>query len=240
MEERAVSQRSRPAALALALLAGATLMSAGCNNQDAILLLVRPPSGVQLSQYEVRIQDRATRTLVYQSGVQPFSAVTSGRDLFAEPLRLGLKLSQSGSFLVFVRAAAGTLAPDGPAPQQRTSEYFFATLTKTSGTTEIDGDLLEVKPEYDRDFDHFPDAMPWQAANDAARARYQTQAELLDCVDRDPAPGEPALAVPYYAVQINPLAQPKCGLAFDIAWQRVRSDEVRGSGIVLGLAWYDL
>ncbi|MBS0441306.1 MAG: hypothetical protein JSR38_05100 [Proteobacteria bacterium] len=29
-------------------------------------------------------------------------------------------------------------------------------------------------------------------------------------------------------------------LAFDIAWQRVRSDELRGSGIVLGLAWYDL
>ena len=29
-------------------------------------------------------------------------------------------------------------------------------------------------------------------------------------------------------------------LALDIAWQRVRSDELRGSGIVLGLAWYDL
>lgn len=29
-------------------------------------------------------------------------------------------------------------------------------------------------------------------------------------------------------------------LAVDIAWQRVRSDEARGSGIVLGLAWYDL
>ncbi len=29
-------------------------------------------------------------------------------------------------------------------------------------------------------------------------------------------------------------------LAFDIAWQRVRSDEARGSGLVLGLAWYDL
>lgn len=29
-------------------------------------------------------------------------------------------------------------------------------------------------------------------------------------------------------------------LAVDLAWQRVRSDEVRGSGIVLGLAWYDL
>ena len=29
-------------------------------------------------------------------------------------------------------------------------------------------------------------------------------------------------------------------LALDVAWQRVRGDEVRGSGIVLGLAWYDL
>ena len=29
-------------------------------------------------------------------------------------------------------------------------------------------------------------------------------------------------------------------LAVDLAWQRVRSDELRGSGIVLGLAWYDL
>lgn len=29
-------------------------------------------------------------------------------------------------------------------------------------------------------------------------------------------------------------------LAIDLAWQRVRSDEVRGSGIVLGIAWYDL
>lgn len=29
-------------------------------------------------------------------------------------------------------------------------------------------------------------------------------------------------------------------LAVDIAWQRQRSDEGRGSGLVLGLAWYDL
>lgn len=29
-------------------------------------------------------------------------------------------------------------------------------------------------------------------------------------------------------------------LAVDVAWQRVRSDELRGSGIVLGIAWYDL
>lgn len=29
-------------------------------------------------------------------------------------------------------------------------------------------------------------------------------------------------------------------LAVDLAWQRVRSDDVRGSGIVLGIAWYDL
>lgn len=29
-------------------------------------------------------------------------------------------------------------------------------------------------------------------------------------------------------------------LAVDLAWQRMRSDELRGSGIVLGIAWYDL
>lgn len=29
-------------------------------------------------------------------------------------------------------------------------------------------------------------------------------------------------------------------LAVDIAWQRVRNDEVRGNGVVLGIAWYDL
>lgn len=29
-------------------------------------------------------------------------------------------------------------------------------------------------------------------------------------------------------------------LAVDIAWQRVRSEELRGSGVVLGIAWYDL
>jgi len=29
-------------------------------------------------------------------------------------------------------------------------------------------------------------------------------------------------------------------LAVDVAWQRVRSDEGRGSGLVLGIAWYDL
>ncbi len=210
--------RARPAALALALLAGVTLLGgAGCNNQEAILLLVRPPSGVQLSQYEVRIQDRATRTLVYQSGVQPFSAVTSGRDLFAEPLRLGLKLSQAGSFLVFVRASAGMLAPDGPAPQQRSSEYFFATITKTSGTTEIDGDLLEVKPEFDRDFDHFPDAVTWPMENLAAKVQYQSQLGVLDCVDRDPGPADPQLPAGTYAVQINPLATPRCGVAIDLS-----------------------
>jgi len=29
-------------------------------------------------------------------------------------------------------------------------------------------------------------------------------------------------------------------LAVDLAWQRVRSDDSRGSGVVLGIAWYDL
>lgn len=203
---------------ALPLLAGLALtLTAGCDNQEAILLQIRPPSGVQLSQYEVRIQDRATRTLIYQSGVQPISAVASGRDLFAQPLRLGLKLSQAGSFLVFVRASTGMLAPDGSAPAQRGSEYFFASITQTSGTTEIDGDLLEVKPEYDRDFDHFPDAVTWPLNNLPAKVQYQAQLAVLDCVDRDPGPSDTPLPAGLYAVEINPLATPRCGLPLDIS-----------------------
>ena len=203
---------------ALPLLAGVALtLFAGCDNQEAILLQIRPPQGVQLSQYEVRIQDRNTRTLVYQSGIQPVSAVASGRDLFAQPLRLGLKLSQSGSFLVFVRASTGTLLPDGPPPAQRGSEYFFATVTQTSGTTEVDSDLLEVKPDYDRDFDHFPDFMTWPLDNLAAKVQYQSQLGVLDCVDRDPGPADPPLPASLYAVEINPLAIPRCGLPIDIS-----------------------
>ena len=83
-----------------ALCSIALLLTTGCQSQDAILLLIRPPSGVQLSQYEVKIQDRDSRTLVYQSGIQPVAAVSSGRDLFAEPLRVGLKLSKAGVALV--------------------------------------------------------------------------------------------------------------------------------------------
>ena len=87
-----------------------------------------------------------------------------------------------------MRAATSALAPDGTIPTARESEYFYAGFVRVSGTTEQGGRPARSEAEFDRDFDHFPDAMPWQAANDAARARYQTQAELLDCVDRDPAP----------------------------------------------------
>ena len=97
----------RGAALLLTALCGLGLVStAGCSSEEAILLLIRPPSGVQLTQYEVKIQDRATRTLIYQSGIQPVAAVANGRDLFVEPLRLGLKLSKAGQ-LPGVRARLG-------------------------------------------------------------------------------------------------------------------------------------
>lgn len=213
-------QSSRVAELSasLSLLSLLALLAApGCGSDNAMVLSLRPPPGVALRQYAITVQDRESRTIVYQSGIQPLEGTAAQRDLNSEPLRVGLKLGKAGTFLVHVRAGRGELAPEGTIPPARESEYFYAGLVRVSGTAEQEAGLLEVKPEFDRDFDHFPDTMPWQMENDAARARYQTQPELLDCIDRDPAPGEPALSVPYYAVQINPLAQPKCGLAIDIA-----------------------
>ena len=71
-----------------------------------------------------------------------------------------------------------------------------------------DVELLQVDTQFDKDFDHFPDVLTWPAAVPAAQARYQGHPELLDCVDSDPGASEPPLPVPYYAVQINPLAKP--------------------------------
>ncbi|MBL9004321.1 MAG: putative metal-binding motif-containing protein [Myxococcales bacterium] len=200
----------------LALLALWALLP-GCGNENAMIVAIRPPAGVSIKQYAVTLQERESRNIIYQSGVQPVEGPAAARDLSNEPLRIGLKLSKSGTYLLHVRAATGTLAPDGSIPKARESEYFYASLINLSGTMEREAGLLEVKPEFDHDFDHFPDAMRWMGANDEARSRYQAQPEVLDCVDSDPSPGEPPLSVPFYAVQINPLAKPKCGLAIDIA-----------------------
>lgn len=202
----------------LLLLSSLTLPLSGCGKENAIVLSIRPPSGVVLTEYALTVQDRKKREIVYQSGVQPVDAVAQGRDLNAEPLRVGLKLVSGETFLVHVRASTEKLAPEGVvAPNPRTPEYFFAGITTAQGIVELDAALLLVGPGYDRDFDHFPDAGPWMGGVPEAQMRYADHLELLDCVDRDPAPGDPPLPVPYYAVQINPLATPKCGLALDIA-----------------------
>ena len=70
----------------LALLGAATT---ACDNPNAIVLSIRPPAGVTLAQYAVIVQERENRTVVYQSGVQPIDAVAKGRDLSAEPLKIG-------------------------------------------------------------------------------------------------------------------------------------------------------
>ena len=201
------------------LFAALSLLSLlpACGGENAMVLAIRPPSGVQIKQYAVTVQDRDSRSIIYQSGIQPLEGAAAGRDLSSDPLRIGLKLGKGGNYLVHVRAATDALVPDGMIPTARDSEYFYAGLVKVAGTTEKEANLLEVKPDFDRDFDHFPDGVPWMGSNEEARSRYQAQPEILDCVDRDPAPGETPLPVPFYAVQINPLAQPKCGLAIDIA-----------------------
>ena len=208
-----------------------------CGNENAMILAIRPPGGVQIKQYAVTVQDRDTRNIIYQSGIQPVEGVAAARDLSNEPLRVGLKLGKSGNFLVHVRAATGSLAPDGTIPTAREPEFFYAGLVKVSGTTEKEAGLLSVSPEFDRDFDHFPDVMRWMGVNDEARSRYQAQPEILDCVDNDPAQGEPPLPVPFYAVQINPLAKPRCGLAIDIACgtMPVACEDKDGDGVTENL-----
>ena len=72
-------------------------------------------------------------------------------------------------------------------------------------------------PDFDRDFDHFPDAVTWPLANLPAKVQYQSQLEVLDCVDQDPTPSDPQLPAGLQAAQINPLAVPRCGLSIDVS-----------------------
>ncbi|MFO0654616.1 MAG: MopE-related protein [Polyangia bacterium] len=193
-----------------------SLLSA-CQSEDAVLLQIRPPSGVTINEYAVTVQDHDKHVIVYQSGIQPVSAVSKGRDLFAAPLKLGLKLSTKANYLIHVRASANKLIPDGVIPTSRDDEYFFAAIVNVTGTQQLDADLLDIDPQYDVDFDHFPDATKWTAAVPAAKVTYQTKMNVLDCVDKDPDPTQPKLPTGLYAVDINPLAKPRCGLPFDIS-----------------------
>ena len=193
------------------------LFVSACQGEDAVLLQIRPPQGVSLREYAVTIQDHDKRVIVYQSGIQPVDAVSKGRDLFVAPLKLGLKLSAKANYLFHVRASATQLTPDGVVPKTREDEFFFAGLVNVTGTQQLDADLLGIAPIYDADFDHFPDSARWTAALPEARSAYQNKMELLDCVDQDPGPQMPKLPAGLYAVEINPLAKPRCGLPFDVA-----------------------
>ena len=63
-------------ALRLLLAVLGTAFATSCADQEAILLMIRPPAGVTLAEYEVKIQDRTQepRQLIYQSGIQPVAA----------------------------------------------------------------------------------------------------------------------------------------------------------------------
>ena len=128
--------------------------------------------------------------ILYQSGIQPVAAVSKGRDLFSQPLRLGLKLPQKAEYLVHVRAAEDKLIPDGVIPNSRQSEFFFAEVVSVSGTQQVDADLLGGRSDGSRlrslsrrcDVDRRGQRKP--------RSKYQSKLHVLDCVDRDPGPTE--------------------------------------------------
>ena len=107
-----VTARRRPARLGAALLGLLALITAAaCSSEEAFLLLIRPPAGVAISQYEVTVQDRESRDIVYGSGIQALPPSAQGRDLSVEPLRIGLKLSKKeGTYLVQIILAASPVA----------------------------------------------------------------------------------------------------------------------------------
>ncbi len=87
----------------------ALLAVPSCGSENAMVLAVRPPPGVALAQYAITVQDRDTRQVVYQSGIQPLEGKAAARDLNSEPLRVGLKLGKATTYLVHVRAATTAL-----------------------------------------------------------------------------------------------------------------------------------
>ena len=180
-----------------------------------VVLKLQAPAGVTLGEYAVTIQDHDRREIIYRSGSQPIAAVSRGRDLFAEPLLVGIRLSKQATYLIHVRGAVDRLVPDGVLPSTRQTEYFFADLLTVVGTEQIEAPLLAVEPNFDQDFDHFPDVAAWRAAVQEAATQYQAKPEVLDCVDHDPGATEMKLPLGLYAVDINPLAKPRCGLPFD-------------------------
>jgi|JI10StandDraft_1071094.scaffolds.fasta_scaffold05270_2 hypothetical protein len=209
---------SRMVGLGHGLLFFLMLVLSSCQYDGfGVVLKLQAPAGVTLVEYAVTIQDHDRHALVYQSGIQPVSFVSKGRDLFAEPLLVGIRFPKQGSFLIHVRAAEDKLVPDGVIPTSRKSEYFFAAIVQVTNTEQVHALLTEVAPMFDLDFDHFPDSVKWIETVSEAKAAYQSKLTVLDCVDRDPGPTEPKLPVGLYAIDINPLAKPRCGLPFDVS-----------------------
>ena len=64
---RSLSRTARRAALRLGLLwLGLLGLLSACTSEDAILLQIRPPSGVTISEYAVTVQDHDKREILYQ------------------------------------------------------------------------------------------------------------------------------------------------------------------------------
>ncbi len=154
------------------------LQLVSCQYDDfGLVLRLQPPAGVTLAEYAVTVQDHDQRTIIYQTGIQPIEAVSKGRDLFSEPLVVGIRFKQTSTYLIHVRATEGKLVPDGVIPTTRGPEYFFAALVTVSGTEQVTAPLLPVEPMFDRDFDHFPDAVTWLTAGPSAADRYLNKLE---------------------------------------------------------------
>lgn len=198
--------RQRLRAWVIGVLLGVLAGLPSCGSPDALVLVLSTPTSVRLKSYIVKVQDRATRKLVYHSGAQ---RIGDGRDLSVSPLRVGLPFSNKGEFLVVVLAADFSSPDLLPQPGVNIPSYFFADILAVDQTQEVDAQLLPVPPKYDLDGDHFPETTSWLAETPEAAARYQSKQHLLDCMDLDPAAGD-LLPIRLRAFDVHPLALSIC------------------------------
>ena len=184
------------------------LFLASCSVPDGVMVVIRAPEGVRLQSYIVKIQDRATRKVVFLSGIQN---VSDKRLLASDPLKVALPFSQHGRFLLQVLAANVPNVESLPQKGNPEPQYFFARILDIGAYQEVEAKLLPVASEFDVDGDHFPDALTWTAQNAEAASLYQDQPEVLDCVDGDPPPGD-LEPVRLRSFDIHPLASPSCNV----------------------------
>jgi hypothetical protein len=192
------------------------LIGAGCSTQPSILLTVTGDQPAQ--QYQLWVHDDDTSQIVYSTG---FTAVSQpGQpplDLTKDSLKLALKLSRSGHFTLLMIGVVGQIIDDKPGPTS--TEMFWAQRLAITGATNLNAQLITVPLGDDADGDFWPDVKTFRMHSASAAKLYAGKDTILDCVDKQPSSPivtPTGFTIPLTAAQINPFAQPICGVDYSV------------------------